>query len=376
MNIIQIHADQKDLKKKFCSLPFKIYSKIPQWVPPLQGEVEAKFDQKKNPFYRHSKAAFFIALDDSGNPLGRVAVLDNRNFNEFNRRQSAFFSLFECVDDLDVSRALFDAGEEWAKSCGLQDMRGPQGFTALDGLGMLVQGFEHRPAFGIPYNPAYYQNLIESVGFRPSGANIASGFLDINSRFPRDRIHEFSRRVQEKKGLKVVNFHTRGDLRQLVPKLKDLYNGALGATSDGIPLTDEETSQMADQLIWFADPRLIKILYKGDRPVGFLFAYPDISAALQRRQGKLWPIGWADYLVERSRTNWINVNGAGIIEEYRGQGGTAILFSEMWKSVEEGGRFVGGDIVQIGEDNTRMQNELEGLGITFHKKHRMYAKTI
>jgi GNAT superfamily N-acetyltransferase len=376
MKIIAINPTDTSYRKLFCQLPFRIYKDFLHWVPPLQGEIESKFDRKKNPFYRHSEAAFFLALDSSGDPLGRIAVLDNRNYNDFNKEKTAFFTLFESFNNQDVSTGLFDAAIEWACSRGLTKVLGPRGFSALDGLGMLVKGFEFRPAFGIPYNPDYYPTLLESSGFRISGADIASGYLDTQSPFPREKIHEFSRRVQEKKGLKVVNFHNRQDLRRLVPKLKDLYNGSLGGTSDGVPLTDEEAKQMADQLIWFADPRLIKILYKDERPVGFLFAYPDISAAVRRHHGKLWPFGWADYLLERNRTKWINVNGAGIIEEYRGQGGTAILFSEMWKSVEEGGRFTGGDIVQIGEDNTRMQNELEGLGITFHKKHRMYAKTL
>ena len=375
MNILEIHPEDRNMRKEFCALPRRIYAGIPQWVPPLQGEVESRFDRKKNPFYLHSDAAFFLARDGSGEPAGRLAVLENRNYNDFNHEKTVFFTYFECVDDRAVSDSLFNQGFEWAASRGMNRIQGPRGFTALDGLGLLVKGFEHRPAFGIPYNPEYYIKLIEGAGFQGEGGDIASGFMDIQSAFPREKIHEFSRRVQEKKGLKVINFKTRGDLRRLVPQLKDLYNGALGGTPGGVPLTDEEANQMADQLIWFADPRLIKILYHGENPVGFLFAYPDISAALQRRGGKLWPFGWADYLLERQKTKWINVNGAGIIEEYRGQGGTAVLFSEMWKSVEEG-HFAGGDIVQIGEDNTRMQNELEGLGITFHKKHRMYQRTI
>jgi len=375
MKIIEIQPEEKDLVRKFCEVPFSIYKNTPQWVPAFQGEVEGKFNHRKNPFYLHSQAAFFLAETEDGTPIGRVAILNNRNHNEFNKEKTAFFTLFECVDDTSVSEALFSTGFEWAKQWGLNKVNGPKGFTALDGLGLLVKGFEYRPAFGIPYNPEYYISLIENVGFQATGGDIASGFLDTDSTFPREKMHEFSRRVQEKKGLKVINFQSRSDLRKLVPQLRDLYNGALGGTPGGVPLTEEEVNQMADQLIWFADPRLIKVLYKGKKAVGFLFAYPDISAALQRRRGKLWPLGWVDYLLERKRTTWINVNGAGILEEYRGQGGTAILFSEMWKSVE-GKHYTGGDIVQIGEDNTRMQNELMGLGITFHKKHRMYERAI
>jgi hypothetical protein len=121
----------------------------------------------------------------------------------------------------------------------------------------------------------------------------------------------------------------------------------------------------------FADPRLIKVVMKDDQPVGFLFAYPDISAAIQRTRGRILPLGWLDLLLELRHTKWVNINGAGIIEQYRGLGGTALLFSEMYKSVLEGG-FEHADIVQVGMENDKMQRELRDLGIDFYKTHRMY----
>jgi len=96
---------------------------------------------------------------------------------------------------------------------------------------------------------------------------------------------------------------------------------------------------------------------------------------MQRTKGKLWPLGWVDLLIELKRTKWVNINGAGIVEKYRGNGGTAILFSEMYKSIAEGG-FHHADIVQIGADNDRMQREIASIGIDFYKTHRMYRKTI
>jgi len=114
---------------------------------------------------------------------------------------------------------------------------------------------------------------------------------------------------------------------------------------------------------------------KDDRPVGFLLAYPDISAALQKTRGRLWPFGWVRLLRELKRTDWINVNGAGIIAEYRGMGGTAVLFNEMAKSVREG-RYIHADLVQIGVENKRMQQELRTFGIDFYKMHRIYQRMI
>jgi hypothetical protein len=157
--------------------------------------------------------------------------------------------------------------------------------------------------------------------------------------------------------------------------LKGLYNGSLVGTSGNAPLTDEEVKEMANQILWFANPRLIKILYKGEQPVGFLLAYPDISAAIQRTNGRLWPLGWISLLHEFKKTNWININGAGIVAEYRGMGGTALLFNEMAESVREG-PYEHADLVQIGLENEKMQREISAIGIDFYKLHCIYQRNI
>jgi hypothetical protein len=282
-------------------------------------------------------------------------VLDNRNHNRFNRTATAFFSLFESEDDPATAEGLFAAGFDWARRRGLTGIRGPQGFTAMDGLGLLVRGFEHRPAFGIPYHHPYYEKLLLRNGFEPNG-DILSGYLGPDVRLP-DRIHQVAARVMERRGLRVARFRSRKDLMRLAPVLGELYNQSLGGTSGNVPLTDEEVQAIARQMVAFADPRLIKILYKDETPVGFLFAYPDISRAVQRTGGRLWPVGWAVWLRELRRTAWVNINGAGIAEGYRGLGGTALLFSEMYRSVRDGG-FQHADLVQIGSENMPMLREL------------------
>ncbi len=373
MKILQITPSDRYRTQQFLDLPTKLYREIPQWVPPLSTDTRRIFDQQHNPFYRHSEAAFFLALSADGAAIGRLSVLNNHHYNQFNNEQAAFFYLFECADDLDASRGLFEAGCDWAHKSGLSKILGPHGFSSLDGLGMLVHGFEHRPAFGMPYNPAYYPGLVEASGFTPSG-DIVSGYLSASMNFP-EKIHRISELVQQRRGLTIARYHSRRDLRQLVTRLKDLYNGMIEGTTDNVPITDEEARTMADQLLWFADPRLIKVIMKDGTPVGFLFAYPDISAAVQRTRGRIFPFGWIDMLLEMRRTKWVNINGAGILEEYRGLGGTAILFSEMQKSILEGG-FEDAEIVQIGVENDRMQRELRDLGIDFYKTHRIYQRPL
>ena len=373
MNILQVDLSKRKQVQAFLDLPGRIYRDNPVWVPAMAGDERIRLDAKRYPFYRHSTAAFFLAVRDNL-PVGRLAVLENCRYNEYNHARDAFFYLFECDPDPQAARGLFEAAFAWARARGLDKLLGPKGFTALDGLGLLVKGFERRPALGLPYNPAYYAELIEGLGFKKT-SEIVSGYLGANIQFPQ-RIHELAARIRERRGLQIARFRTRRELRRMLGQLKALYNGALEGTSGGTPITDDEVQSLGGQMLWFADPQLIKIVMKNERPVGFLLAYPDISIALQKTKGRLFPFGWVTILRELRTTDWININGAGMIEEYRGLGGTAILYSEMFKSVVENPRYRHCEVVQIGLENEAMQRELENFGVDFYKMHRIYQREL
>ncbi|MFH2104365.1 MAG: hypothetical protein ABIJ39_13530 [Chloroflexota bacterium] len=373
MDIIQIDPLEKRQRREFLAVPFRIYAATPQWVPPLEMDARRMLDPRRNPFYRHSAAAFFLAWRH-GRAVGRLAVLDHRKFNEYNNTATAFFHLFECENDREAANCLFEQGFAWARARGLTEMTGPRGFTPLDGSGLLVEGFEYRPAYGLPYNLPYYPGLIEALGFEP-GNDIVSGYISPDMDFP-VRIHALAEKLRLRRGLSIAQCTTRKELRGLVRHLKTLYNESLEGTSATYPLTDQELDAITGQMIWLADPRLVKIVLRDEQPVGFLLAYPDVSAALQKTRGRLWPLGWLAILRELRRTEWININGAGLKPEYRGSGGTAILYSELFKSVTENPRYRQAEVVQIGAENDPMQREMANFGVAFCKTHRLYLKKL
>jgi len=380
MKITQIDLTDRQQVRDFLDLPFRIYRDTPQWVPPLAMDERRRLDQKRYPFYRHSQAGFFLAFEGA-RAVARLAVLDNSLYNDYNHEETAFFYLFECEHDPAAAQGLFEAAFDWARARGLKVMLGPKGFTVLDGFGLLVKGFEHRPAFGMPYNPPYYPDLIEAAGFQPE-RDALSGYLGEDIRFP-PRIHRLAERIAGRRGLRIARYRTRADLRDFIPSMRELYNSALRGTGGNAPLTDEEMRMMANQLLWFSDPRLIKVVMKAsdageraERPVGFLLAYPDISAALQKTGGRVFPFGWVTLLREFRHTDWLNINGAGLLPEYRGSGGTAILYSELFKTVLESGQFRHAEVIQIGTENENMLREMENFGVDFYKMHRTYARTL
>ena len=210
MNIIQLDLNNKKQVDDFLRLPFSIYRHIPQWVPPLQMDERLRLNSKRFPFYKHSHASFFLTFDGP-RPVGRLAVLDNSRHNEFNKTKTAFFYLFECKNNKEAAAALFNAAFDWARARGLDQIIGPKGFTPLDGFGLLVKGFEHRPAFGLPYNPAYYVDLVEAQGFVKDGESV-SGYLGTDIQFPL-RIHKLAERIAQRRGLHIARCSTRADLR-------------------------------------------------------------------------------------------------------------------------------------------------------------------
>ncbi len=143
-----------------------------------------------------------------------------------------------------------------------------------------------------------------------------------------------------------------------------------------MPLSDEDIATITRGLLWIAQPELIKLILKGDQPVGFLLAYPDISAGLQATRGRVFPFGWIRLLWEKSHSPWIDINGAGIIAEYRGMAATALLFAELFHSVTASGQFDHAEVIQIGVENERMRRELQGMGIDFYKTHALFELQI
>jgi len=173
-----------------------------------------------------------------------------------------------------------------------------------------------------------------------------------------------------------MQLKSRKDLNKAVKVLGESYNAALAGTEGNLPITENDLQTMTRGLLWIAQPELIKIIMKEDTAVGFILAYPDISSALQVTKGQLFPFGWLALLWEKHHTEWMNINGIGIIEDYRGMAGTALLFAELYKSVKRSKQFHHVEVVQIGMDNARMRNELSNMGIDFYKSHGLYESIL
>jgi GNAT superfamily N-acetyltransferase len=364
-------TDPRDVER-FIRFPFHLYRDCPQWVPPVVSSVRKQLDRDRHPFYSHSDADFFLALQ-AGEVVGRIAVLEPRKRNARRDQSGAFFYMIEAVDDIEVARALFASAFEWARSRGLETISGPDGFLAGDGLGVLVKGFEHRPAMGIPYNHSYYDGFVKDSGFRKQ-TDYFSAYLPGDFAVE-ERVRRIVEKVKERRGFRVLRFRSKDELRAIAPKLIDAYNAAFAENREFVPIEGRDAERIAQRLIDMTRPELIIAVVKGEEIAGFGLGFPDVSAALQRCKGRIYPLGWAYLLLESRRTRWINMNGGGTLPKYQGLGVDAIMFCEMQKIVQEYG-FQHIDVVQINEQNTRMMREAETLGGELYKTHRIYEREL
>lgn len=368
MNVRQVDASSRHDVRQFIRLPFDLYAGCRQWVPPLVPDMHLVMDRRKHPFYRHSDAAFFLA-EVGGRPVGRIQVVDHRNFNRFHGKEAAFFYYFESIDDFEVSRALFEAVFDWARRRGLNEIIGPKGMMRSDGAGLLVEGFEHRPAIGIPYNHPYYEPLIQDAGFEKR-TDFLSGHLALGWDLP-ERVYQIADRIKERRGFSICPLANKREIRQWVGRIQDIINTSFSHLSSHMPVTDEEMELTARSLATVADPRLIKLVMKGEEIAGFVFAYPDISAGIQRARGRIWPLGWIHLLIEFKRTKWLNANGLALLPRYQGVGANAVLYAELARSIK-GFHFEHGDLVQIDETNLASMGDMAALGVQWYKRHRLF----
>jgi GNAT superfamily N-acetyltransferase len=374
LTVDRIDATQKAQRRRFSHLPFQFYKDTPQWVPPILIDVEASLDRSKHPFYEHSEGEFFIAVRD-GKDVGRLGVLENCAFNKYHDTKKAQFYFFECEDELETAQALFERGLEWAKKRGLSHIIGPKGLGALDGYGMLVEGYEHRQMMTMMnYNLPYLPKLVEKMGFEKEVDFVSCYAHAQQFRMP-ERVHKIAERVIQRGALSVKRFANKRELVSWATRIGRAYNDAFVNNWEYYPLTEREVKFVVDNILMIADHNLIKIILHNEDVVGFLFAFGDVSPALQRSKGKLLPFGILDMLLTMRRSNWVSVNGMGVLPEFQGHGGNALLYSEMEKTVRTK-RFEHAEMTQVAETAVQMRNDLMNLGGQPYKNHRVFRKNI
>ena len=375
LSIEKVDTDNKKQVKRFVELPYRIFAGCVQWVPPLNIDTYNQLNRKKHSFHEHSDVEFFLAVRDNSD-IGRIAVIENKPFNNYHHTRKADFYLFECENDKEAAAALFNVAADWAKTRGLDTIVGPKGMGPLDGYGILTLGHEHRQTMTmLNYNHAYYQQLVEAQGFEKE-VDFVSCYLPADKFKIPERVEKIAERVIQRGHLEVKKFKNKKELLSWADRIGMAYNKAFVNNWEYYPLTQREIDFVVENIMTIADYRLIKIVTHAEDVVGFLFAFHDVSAALQRAKGGLFPLGLFDILSEMRRANTVAVNGMGILPQYQGHGGNALLYYAMGKTLLEFQQFVHVEMTQVAETTEQMRADLKNLNGIEYKNHRIYRKKI
>jgi hypothetical protein len=368
MDVLLVNPENRSDVRKFIQFPFDLYKGNRYWVPQLRSETRDILNKINHPFYQHSQADFFIAQDGK-KTVGRIAAISNSRFNKSNNMNTAFFYFFDVIEDPEVSTKLFSRVFSWAKEKGHTHVYGPKGLLQGDGIGLLVEGFDYVPAVGISYNYPYYDGLVKQAGFEKK-FDYYSGFVNIDAGMS-DKVRRVAEKVKKRSGFWVKNFAHKDELLEIAPQIRDVYNRSFESSEGFSPITEDEILVIAKRLVAVADPRLIKLVYKDEEMIGFLFCYPNINRGLQKTNGRLFPFGWFHLMREFKTTRYMDANGIGILPEYQGLGSTAVIYTEMEKFFWDF-NFSHIETVQTREDNLASFGEASYFVVDFVKTHRVY----
>jgi GNAT superfamily N-acetyltransferase len=361
----------KNEERAFIWFQWKVYKGNPYWVPPLITDRKKLIDKKSNPFYKHAEMQLFLAECD-GKVVGRIGAIVNHNHNKEHHENIGFFGFLECINDQMVANALFDSAKGWLQTRDVTAIRGPASPSVNDEYGLLVDGFDKPPAVLMSYNPPYYQQLLESYGFKKARDLFA--YEVQKDKVFSEKLVRLSEAVKKRQGLVIRTLNMK-DFWNDVKKIHELYTKAWSKNWGEVPLTDEEFHYMAKDLRWIVDPDVVIIAELKGKPIGFGMSLPDINIVLKdNKRGYLIP-GLLRLLVFKKRIDRVRIVILGVLPEYLNSGVGGLLFYETGRrGVAKGYPY--GEASWVLEDNVMMNRGAELLGGEKTKTYRIYELPI
>ncbi|MEA2168375.1 MAG: hypothetical protein QOF76_1675 [Solirubrobacteraceae bacterium] len=358
----------------FIKLPFRLYAGAPNWVPPIIYDRKQFLNRKKNPFFEHGEAEYFLARRD-GRVVGRITAQIDRNLWSFQNNRWGQFGFFECEKDPEAARALVDAAEAWVRRHGCDRLVGPFDFTTNDECGVLVEGFDRLPVVLMNWTHRYYPALLESTGLTKA-MDTFMWTLDV---VDRDSVHpaifEMAAKVETEHHITCRGMRKK-DLQAEVSAFLEVYNEAWEKNWGFVPLTENEVRHYAKALKPLLDENWAMIAETADgRVAGAALSLPDYNQVFRRMNGRLLPFGWAKFLWYKRSIDRVRVFALGVKREFQ-HTGIAAKFYEMHYDAAERTPQSKGETGWILESNKPMNRAMEGMGGEIVCRYRIYEREL
>lgn len=359
---------------QFIKVPFWLHQDEPAWVPPLMFERRQFLSKRRNPFFDHAEAEYFLA-EREGRAVGRITAQVDFRWDEFQGGNDGMFGFFESIDDQAVADALVGAARDWVRGHGRERILGPMDFTTNDECGLLIDGYEEPPVILMNWHPPYYRGLLEKAGLQKAIDTQMWG-LRMGELHEGDEFHplimEAARRCEQEHGVKLRSMK-RSDLAAEVRRFMDIYNSAWSSNWGFVPVTDEEVEFYAKNLkpILDEDWAMIAELPDGE-VVGAALSLPDINQILPDLGGRLLPLGWVRFLRGKKRDiDRVRVFALGVKPEHQHLGVAAALYVRHTEACHPD-RIMSGVTGWILETNEPMNRAMEGMGGTVIQRYRIF----
>jgi hypothetical protein len=365
MHEVQTAAD----KKAFLQLAVDIYRNEPNWIRPLDKDIEEVFDPKKNKFFKRGECTRWLLKDDNGNVIGRIAAFVNRQYK--NEQPTGGIGFFECDNNYEHAAFMFDHCKEWLTQRGMEAMDGPINFGERDKWwGLLTDGF-YPPLYGMTYNHPYYQELFEKYGFQTFFNQICFA-LKAKSKLT-DKFYErhamyaanpdFSaRRIEKSK------------LEQYAKDFAYIYNKAWAGHGGGKELEEKAVMKLFKTMKPVMDENIIWFVYHKEEPIAMWVNLPDLNQYFKHLNGQFSLYHKIKFLLLKQFGKCNRFVGIifGIIPEFQGKGIDAYLIVEGANYIQPMGKYEDYEMQWIGDFNPKMVNIAESLGTQRSRQLKTY----
>jgi GNAT superfamily N-acetyltransferase len=360
--------------RAFIQLPWRLYEGAANWVPPLISERKRHLDRRRNPFFEHAEAEYFLAWR-GGVPVGRITAHVDRRLNEFQDNRWGLFGFFESERDNAIAATLLDAVENWLRARGRDRMIGPFDFSTNHECGLLVEGHELAPQILENWHHPYYRDLLEQQGMVKAMDLYKWEIMAADRGEMLPIIDELADRLEPEHSIRLRRMRRR-NLRTEVRRFMDVYNEAWSSNWGFVPLTDAELDSMAKELRPVLDEDFACVAETADGEVaGVSLSLPDWGKVLARLNGRLLPIGWLKALLMRRKLDEIRVFALGVKPQFQHTGVAAALYRDVWDSVLRRG-MVRAETGWILEVNDGMNRAMEALTGRIVKRYRIYERLL
>ena len=365
-------ADKKMLME-FIMLPWtaQIYKYDPAWVPPVIHDQKRLFDPEQSYFFEHGEAQFFIAYRD-GMPAGRITAHTYSRYEEKYDKDTGFFGFYESIDDLKVSKALFEAARDWLRMKGKKKMNGPQSFTIYDSIGFDAINNGRMPVIGLYHFAHWYEKHALAFGMQKK----VDWFCFMVKKDGLNWAPLFKMREElVKKSEFTFTTASKKEINRRADQVKHIFNVAWEGNEGHIPLTDRQFDLIFGELKMALIPELAIFAEKDGKTVGFIFSVPDANPGIAQLNGRLYPWRIVKLLWKLKRTKTVRTILMGVLPEYRGQEIDQIL---ILMTIENGIGlgYIQSDCSLIVETNKKMIGSLKYVNADRYKGYRVYEMDI